>query len=313
MKKYALLGALCVLAVHSFALAQESAKFDDPAWPALLLCGDREIVGSTFGRVDWEREFEEDLKDVQPQYLHDHYLVSGGSRQVALLRRVADGFQEDWSWRGLSGVSVVSAVTADWDPKDRPSLILAADAANQRIFLGEAKDRPKIRWEYKLPAKPLAVKVCPDTGNFLVTMEGSLIQEIFFQEDKVAWAVGPENGLKDAQDAIRGPWAKTYVADAATGTVYAFNPRKDLFWKAKLPFIPSLPVEHMGLTLYKKNGKRMILVSARFAKSRGAKSVVYLLSADTGNVLSWRDRMEKGEYPDFFKVIPDMAVYQKKQ
>jgi hypothetical protein len=318
MKKI-LLCALCVLVVQlvfSVASAQEAEDkgMSDPNWPAILIVGREEgLVWSTFGKVDQEAEVEGPLLDVQPQYLNEHYLVTGGSSQVALVRKVWKGVQPVWDWKGMEGVSLVSAVTTNWEQDGRPSLVLAADAATPRIFLAEAKARPKVKWEFKLPAKPLSVRVCPDSGNFLVTMEGSRVQEVFFEEDKVVWSLGPEDGLKDARSAIRGPWAKTYLVDAADGMVYAFNPLKDHYWKAKLPFIPSLPLGETHLSLFKKKGKRILMVSARFGKDKGARKAVYLLNAETGKVLSWRDRMDKGEYPDFLKVVPDLAVYQKKQ
>lgn len=314
MKKI-LLCALCVFVVQ-FAAAQETEDkgMSDPNWPAILVMG-REggLIWSTFGKVDQEAEVAGPLLDVQPQYLNEHYLLVGGESQVALVKKVWKGVQPVWDWKAMEGVSIVSAVATNWEQDDRPSLVLAADAATPRIFLAEAKARPKVKWEYKLPAKPLSVRVCPDTGNFLVTMEGSLIQEVFFEEDKVVWSIGPEEGLKDARSAIRGPWAKTYVADASDGMIYAFNPRKDLFWKVKLPFIPSLPMGEVHLSLFKKKPKRILMVSVRFGNSRSSKKAVYLLNADTGKVLSWRDHMDKGEYPDFLRVLPDLAVYQKKQ
>jgi hypothetical protein len=297
------------------ALAQKSSPPAKSFFPPLLLCGKKNTLShATHGKVDWDYELDGPLLDIQPQP-SGYFLVTGGTGHVSLLRKVWKGCRVLWDWRHLDDLSVVSAVGADWDTDGNPSLVLAADVQNQRLFLAEAKSKNiKIRWEYKLPAPPLRVHLCPDTGNFLVTMKGSLIQEIQFQEDKVAWSLGPEAGLVDARDAVRGPWANTFVADAKDGAVLSFSPHQKLNWKTILPFAPSHPLEGMTLSLFKKNGKRIVMVSAHFSRSGPvAKDVIYLLNAETGKVMAWSDRLEKGGYPSLTKAAPDLAVYQKKQ
>jgi len=266
------------------------------------------------GKIDWDYTLDGPLKDIQPQPLSGRYLVTGGPRQVCLIRKVWKGCRVLWDWGKLEGVSVQSAVAADWDLQGNPTLILAADAQNQRLFLAEAKSKGiKIRWDYKLPAQPLRVHLCTDSGNFLVTLKDSTVEEIYFQEDKVVWQAGKEDGLKDAVDAVRDPWANTYVADAAGGDVLCLTPQKQTTWKTHLPFAPGA-FQDMALSLFRKNGKRLLLVSVHFSgKGEVAQDVLYILNPETGKVLSWSDRLEKGGYPAFFKVVPDKAEYYKKQ
>lgn len=209
---------------------------------------------------------------------------------------------------------VESAVVADWDEKDKPALILAADSLNQRLFLADAKSNdPKIRWEYKLPAPPRRVHLCTDSGNFLVTLHDSTVEEIFFQEDKVVMTLGKTEGLLDARDAVRDPWANTYVADAGQGDILSFGPKRQLNWKTHLPFAPG-SFEEMSLALFRKSGKRLLLAAVHFlGEGSAALNVVYVLNTETGKVLAWNDQDEKGGYPAFFKAIPDKAEYFKKQ
>jgi hypothetical protein len=41
--------------------------------------------------------------------------------------------------------------------------------------------------------------------------------------------------------------------------------------------------------------------------------VVYVLNTETGGVLTWSEKDEKGGYPSFIKAAPDRAEYMKKQ
>ncbi len=284
--------------------------------PNLILCEKNKdvIAHVAHGKIDWDYTLDGPLKDIQSQPLTGRYLVTGGTRQVFLIRKVWKGCRVLWDWVKLKDVSVQSAVAADWDLQGNPSLILAADTQNQRLFLAEAKSNGiKIRWEYPLPAAPRRVHLCTDSGNFLVTLKDSTVEEIYFQEDKVAWRVGREDGLKDAVDAVRDPWANTYVADAAGGDVLCFTPSKQAAWKTHLPFASGV-LQDMALSLFRKNGKRLLLVSVHFSgKGEVAQDVLYVLNPETGKVLAWSDRLEKGGYPAFFKVVPDKAEYYKKQ
>jgi hypothetical protein len=300
---------------YSQANTSESPKLS-PYFPPLLICEKtyNMLIHSTRGKIDWKYELDGPLLDVQPQPSPDRYLVTGGAKQVFLLRKVLKGCLVIWDWGKLRDVSVVCATAAEWGMDGNPSLVLAGDARNQRLFLAEAKTHSaKIRWQYKLPAPPNAVHICPDSGNFLVTLKNGTVKEIFFQEDRVVWDLGKEQGLQNPCDAVRDPWRKTYVADAAEGNVLCFNSSKELIWKTHLPFAPG-SFENISLALYKKKGKRLVMASVHFAGSEGkGQNVVYLLNLETGKVVAWSDKLERGGYPDFTKVVPDLAVYQKKQ
>lgn len=306
--------AMAVFLSFGTVLAQDEPPKAPLPW--LLLCGKKQdtLTHVVKGKIDWEYDLDGPLLDVQPQPMTDHYLVTGGTHQVSLIRKVWKGCRVLWDWEKLEGISIQSAVAADWDANGMPTLILAGDASGPRLFLADAKSQNvKIRWEYKLPAEPLRVHICPDTGNFLVVLKDSSVQEIFFQEDKVAWSMGKEAGAKDIRDAVRDPWAKTYIADAAEGSVLCLDPSRNLAWKTHLPFAPG-SFQDMTLSLFKKNGKRMVMASVHFSGTgKVAQDVIYLLSAETGNVLAWSDRLEKGGYPSFSKAVPDLAVYQKKE
>ena len=301
-----------------FAVSVVSAQTEPPKapLPSLLICGKKQntLTHVTRGKVDWECEWDGPVLDVQPQPVPDRYLVTGGVNQVSLIRKVWKGCRTLWDWGKLEGILVKSAVVADWDTNGNPTLVLAADILGPRLFLADAKTHSsKIRWEYKLPAEPLRVHLCPDTGNFLVVLKDSSVQEIFFQEDKVVWTTGKEEGFKDIKDAVRDPWARTYIADAAEGSLFCLDPSRNLAWKTHLPFA-SGACEDMALSIFKKKGKRMVMASVHFTgDGKVAQDVIYLLSCETGNVLAWSDRLEKGGYPSFTKAVPDLAVYQKKE
>jgi hypothetical protein len=236
--------------------------------------------------------------------------VTGGSRKVFLLRKVSKGCRVIWDWSELTDVSIESAVAADWELDGNPNLILAADSKVNRLFLAEAKSAGiKMRWEYKLTATPRRVHVCPDTGNFLVILRDSSVEEIQFQEDKIAWALGKMNGFKDIRDAVKDPWAKTYLADAGKGSVICLAADGVRLWETHLPFAPDA-VEDMTLSLLRQGNKRMVLAAVQFF---GAKNILYLLNCETGKVVAYKDKPSKGTYPSFFKAVPAQAAYYRKQ
>jgi hypothetical protein len=70
----------------------------------------------------------------------------------------------------------------------------------------------------------------------------------------------------------------------------------------------------MSLSLIRKNGKRLLLAAVRFSDT-GSKSpnVLYLINTETGKVIEWHDRLEKGFYPLFFKATPAQPSYYQKQ
>ena len=284
--------------------------------PSMVLCGLKHdgLHHILRGEENWSYDLDGPVLDVQAQPLRDHYLVTGGKGRVCLVRRVWKGCRILWDWSRLEDVRVVDAVAADWDETGAPSLILAADAQNKRLFLAEAKSRGiKIRWQFELPAVPLRVHLCTDTGNFLAVLADDSIEEVHFQRDQVVERLGKEQGLKDPRDAVRDPWARTYVADAGTGDVLCFGPHLEPVWKTHMPFAPG-DFQEMSLSLFRKKGKRLLLVAVRFATGPSrAPNVVYVLDTENGKVVDWSDRMKKGGYPDFSRAVPDKAEYYKKQ
>ncbi len=280
-------------------------------FPSLILYEKNKniVAHESKGVIDWEYTADGPLKDVQPQP-NGYFLVTGGSKKVFLLRKVSKGCRVIWDWSGMDSAAIESAVAVDWDLTGNPSLILAADSKTNRLFLAEAKsDQVKTRWEYKLTAPPRKVHVCPDTGNFLVVLRDSTVEEIQFQEDKVVWAIGKINKFKNIQDAIRDPWARTYVADAGSGSIICLEPGQNRAWETHLPFAPG-SFEEISLSLLRQGSRRMVLASVRFS---GDRNILYLLNSETGKVVAWKDRLEKGSYPTFLKAVPDKAAYYQKQ
>jgi len=135
------------------------------------------------------------------------------------------------------------------------------------------------------------------------------VEEILFQEDKIVWAIGKINRFKNIQDAIRDPWARTYVADAGSGSIICLEPGQSRAWETHLPFAPD-SFQEMSLSLLRQGDRRMILASVRFS---GGQNILYLLNCETGKVVAWKDRLEKGPYPSFLKAVPDKAAYYQKQ
>jgi hypothetical protein len=277
---------------------------------SLLLCekNKNSIDHVVHNKVDWSYVLDGPLKDVQPQP-DGTFLVAGGTKQVSLFRRVWKTNQVIWDWGQVDTGVIESAAVADWDADGHPTLIVAADSKNPRLFLAEARSHGvKIRWEYKLPSAPRTVHLCPDNGNFLVVLKDSTVKEIYFQEDKEVWSLGKADGFQNIRDAVRGPWAHTYVADAGKGSVTCLDPRHKKLWETHLPFAPGA-FEDMSLSLFRKNGKRMLLAAVHFSNG----NVLYLLNPETGKVVEWHDRLEKGFYPNFFKAIPAQPAYYQKQ
>lgn len=282
-----------------------------PPLPPLLICEKGHNVlahVNSHGKLDWDYKVDGPILDVQPQP-SGKFLVTGGSKNVFLLRKVWKGCRILWDWGSLEGVSIQSAAAIDWNEEGDPSLVLAADAKNQRLFLADPQSTSiKIRWEYKLPAPPLSVRVCPDSNNFFTVLKDSSILEILYQEDKVVWSMGKENGLHDVRDAVRGPWGNTFVAEGSEGLILCFDPLKKEVWKTHLPFAPSSSFQDISLSIFKKNGKRLVMAAVHWPGGPGAQDVFYLLNAETGKVLGWSDRSEKGAYPPFRRAFPDLAT-----
>ncbi len=298
------------------AVAQSTDPVKQTFLPDLIILGKKHdsLYHVRKNKLDWEFPMEGPLKDIQPQPHYETYLVTGASQKVSLVRKVWKGCKTLWDWSGLEGASIESAVVADWDEKDEPILILAADSTPPRLFLADARTKaPKIRWSFPLPAAPRRVHLCTDTGNFLVTLKDSTVEEVLFQEDKVVMTLGKGDGLQDAKDAVRDPWANTYVADSGTGNILCFGPKRQVVWRTHLPFAPGKP-EEMALSLYRKSSKRLLMASVHFNGGKAtAQNVVYVINTETGGVLAWSEKDWKGSYPAFLKAAPDRAEYLKKQ
>lgn len=295
----------------SFVRAASPSK-TNVSFPSLIVCGkDKDVVyHESKSGIDWDYTVDGPIKDIQPQPNNGYFLVTGGSKKVFLLRKVSKGCRVIWDWSEMTDVSIESAVAADWDLEGNPALILAADSKTNRLFLAEAKSSDvKMRWEYKLTAAPRRVHICPDSGNFLVILRDSSVEEIQFQENKIAWALGKINGLKDVRDAVKDPWAKTYLADIGKGSVVCLSAGGERLWETHLPFAPDA-MEDMTLSIYRQGNRRMVLAAARFY---GARNVLYLVNCETGNVVAYKDKPSKGAYPSFFKAVPDQAAYYRKQ
>ena len=294
--------------------AQEPSKPKN-YFPAMLFCGKKhnELVHVTsHGKRDWDWALDGPLYDVQTQP-SGYFLVTGGTKKVALVRKVWKGCRTIWDWSELDGIAPESAVAVDWDQEGNPSLVVAADTAHSRLIMAEGKSiGTKIRWEYKLPSPPLLVRVCPDSNNLLVLLQDSTVEEVQYQEDKIIWSIGPADGLKDIAAAARGPWGQTYVADRTDGDILCFDPHKNKVWQTHLPFAPEHSFETASLSVFKKQGKRMVLVFAHYPGSGStARDIIYLLNAETGKLVGWNSSTDKGGYPSSLKAVPDISSHLK--
>jgi hypothetical protein len=286
-----------------------------PAFPALVLCTQKGHVAHVLqNKIDWEYDGDGLAREIQPQPAESRVLVTGGSRRVYLLRKVDSGLRVVWDWSGLEGVSIVSAAAADWNLKGEPSLILAADVLEKRLILAEAKSTGvKVRWQFPLPGQPLKVRLCPDSGNFLVLMADGALKEIQFQQDKLAWEWAAPRGSVPVQDILRGPSGETYALQA-DGTVFCLKPDKTIGWKARLPFQNKERKMGQGaLSLFKKYGRRWLMVSAHDLQGPGAVDVLYLVDPESGKVESFSDHLGKEVYPALLSAVPDEPFYYRKE
>ena len=286
-----------------------------PTFPSLVLCTQRgHVIHILQNKINWEYDGDGQAIEIQPQPAEGRVLVAGGPRQAYLLRKVDSGLRVVWDWSGLEGVSIVSAVAADWNLKGEPSLILGADALGKRLILAEAKSTGvKIRWQYPLTVIPLRVRLCPDSGNFLVLLTDGSLQEIKFQEDKLIWQWNSAQNSTRVLDALREPQGDTFVAQA-DGTVFSLHSDKSIGWKTTLPFQnPARKLDQVFLTLFKKNGRRWLMVSAHDLKGPGATDILYLLDAGNGKVANLSDHLGKEIYPPIISASPDEPSYYRKE
>jgi len=285
-------------------------------FPPLLLCEKKHnllVHVTSHGKRDWDWALDGPLYDVQAQP-SGFFLVTGGTKKVALVRRAWKGCRTIWDWSELGDIGPQSAVAVDWDGNGNPSLVAAADTANSRLIMSEGKSKGiKVRWDYKLPSPPVKLQVCPDTNDLLTVLQDSTVEEIAYQEDKVVWSMGKADGLKDVKDAARGPWGDTYVAEGSEGDILCFDPHKQKLWQIHLPFAPSHSFESASLSVFKKQGKRMVLAFAHYpGDGSTARDIVYLLNAETGKLVAWTAKTDKGGYPACLRAVPDLGGSLKK-
>ncbi len=286
-----------------------------PAFPSLMLCTQRGHVAHILhNKIDWEYDGDGQAKEIQAQPAEGRVLVAGGPRQAYLLRKVDSGLRVVWDWSGLEGVSIVSAAAADWNLRREPSLVLAADVLGKRLILAEAKSTGvKIRWQYALTAPPLKVRLCPDSGNFLVLLADGTLEEILFQEDKLAWQWSPDSGFSPILDDLRGPSGNTFAIQS-DGTVFCLRLDKTMAWKAQLPFQSAgRKLNRANLSLFKKYGRRWLMVSAHDLQGPGATDLLYLLDAESGKVVDFSDHLGKEAFPPFISAVPDEPSYYRKE
>ncbi len=278
-----------------------------PGFPSLVLCTQRgHVVHVNQNKIDWEYDGDGQAREVQPQPIENRVLVVGGPRQVYLIRKVDSGVRVIWDWSALEGVSIVSAVAADWNLKGEPSLILGAESLGKRLVLAEAKSTGvKIRWEYALPTQPVKVKLCPDDGNFLVLLADGSVEEIQFREDKLAWQWNLPAGSDPIQDVLRGPSGNTFALQS-DGEVLCVNPDKNILWKSQLPFQNLKRKLELGaLSFCEKKGRRWLMVSVHDNLGPGATDLTYLLDAESGKAMNFSDHLGKEAYPPLVSAVPD--------
>ena len=306
---------VCLSLLFSAYWVDAGSDKNDPALPSLVLCTQKGHVAHVYhGQVDWVYEGEGQAKEIQPQPSEGRVLVVGGTAQVCLIRKVDSGVRIVWDWSSLEGVSIVSAVGADWNLKGEPSLVLAADTLGQRLILAEAKSTGvKIRWEYPLSSPPLKVKVCPDDGNFLVLLKNETVEEIQFQENKVVWQWNPPSGSKSILDLLRGPSANTFFLQS-DGEVFSAQNDQILAWKVRLPYQDEKRKACAGsLSLYKNRDRLWLVVSIHDGVGPGATDLVYLLNAETGKVVDDSDHLGKEAYPPLVSAQPEKPLYFRKE
>jgi hypothetical protein len=304
---------LCMFFILNGAWAGPDKKV--PTLPPLVLCTQKgHVAHVSHGGVDWEYDRDGQAKGIQTQPAVGRVLVVGGPRQVCLIRKVDSGVRVLWDWSSLEGVSIVSAVGAEWDLKGEPSLILGADALGKRLILAEAKSMgTKLRWEYALPSPPLKVKVCPDDGNFLVLLENGAVEEIQFQENKVIWQRGPSSDGGLALDLLRDPGGNTFFLQS-DGEALSIQKDLTVAWNVRLPYQDEKRKPNSGsLSLFKNKGRRWLMVSIHDGVGPGATDLVYLLNAENGKVVDFSDHLGKEAYPPLVSAQPAEPFYFRKE
>jgi hypothetical protein len=280
--------ALFFLAGIGFSAAERRLGAQSP-FPDHLLCEanpDRLELEASSGKGGWTYAADGPVLDAQSQPSGD-WLITGGRGKVFLLHHTMGKkpWVSSWDWSNLAVDPPVSAVAVDWDLNGNPTLVLAADAVKKRIFLADAKsEQAKIRWEFPLPEAPRSVRVCPDSGNFLVTLP-SQVEEVDFKQAKVIWDLA----LPGASDAARSPDSNSYVIDGQ-GQVFAYDVDQTLLWKTALD--PQADQwKNLSLSLFNTPASENIrvLVSGTSRTRQGRKSRIWILDSKNGKILTGED------------------------
>ncbi|MGH7740264.1 MAG: YncE family protein [bacterium] len=267
--------------------------------PERLLCEEkpgRVSLLSDRGRVEWTFPVKGAVLDAQSQPSGD-WLVTGGDEKVFLLHHTMGKrpWVSAWDWKALDIAPPVSAVAVDWDLDGKPTLVLAADAVKNRIFLAEAKGgQPKIRWTFPLGQAPRSVRVCPDSGNFLVTLD-SQVEEVDFRQEKVIWTVK----VPQATDAARSPDSNTYVIDAQ-GRVSAYDPDQNLIWRTDLD-PRAKDWKNTTLSLFQVREEIRILASGTGQTRQGRQGWTWVLDSNNGKILASDETA-----PNVVRVVPGL-------
>jgi len=255
-----------------------------PLFPDRLICaGDpgRLQLVTAWGKGAWDFGLEGPALDAQSQPSGD-WLVTGGKGKLFLLHHSLGQkpWVVGWDWSKLEVDPPADAVAVDWDLSGKPTLILAADAVKKRLFLAEAKAAgAKIRWEFPLPDPPRAVKVCPDSGNFLVTLD-SQVEEVDFKQAKVLWSLK----VDQAAEAVRSPDSTTYVIDQK-GRVSAYDIGQNRLWQASLDPV-SDEWKNANLSLFEVREEIRILASGSARTRQGRQGREWVLDSKNGKILA---------------------------
>lgn len=264
------------------------------AFPLVYLC-DAAKEGALVrfeadGTVAWRYPAGGPVVDVEP--VAGGFLLGGGFAGAMFLEKRGEAWNFHWDWEGLKGLEVAGAVTGAREWGAGPSLVLVADAAGRRLVLAEARSRrPKIRWEFPLPAQPRSVRLCPDSGFFLAACAGDpvgeeegaglerpvAVVEVDYTRDAVVRSFGIEEGLRHPLDAARDGKGRTFVADGESGAVAALGAQGTL-WRRNLEAGEVRSVAVLA-------GTPARLLALTVAEGEAA---LFLLDAEEGKVLARR-------------------------
>jgi hypothetical protein len=129
-----------------------------------------------------------------------------------------------------------------------------------------------------------------------------LVEEIYFQQDKVIWSLGRADGLTDAWDAARSPDSRTFVADGS-GKILCFDVDKNQLWDSPLPPAGAGPWRNLSVSLFEDEREQiLVLVSAQ----SGRKNMVYVLDSNNGKIIDEKDSLGPEPLPALDRVAPQI-------